>query len=153
MGEVVDVVEGRLNEGVKVEFEQWRVTRRGDEETAAVLNRLGRRTGTGKRWNGSRVKSARHRQSIPGRRRALNDPDILSLGGAARHCGVSDTTIKRLVDNGLLPRKQIVPFAPWEIRRADLESQPVRSIIEQLRQTGKLVMPGDASQNQLDFSL
>lgn len=30
--------------------------------------------------------------------------------------------------------------APWEIRRQDLESEPVRSIIEQLRRTGKLVL-------------
>jgi DNA invertase Pin-like site-specific DNA recombinase len=127
--------------------------RYGDEETAAVLNRLGRRTGAGKRWNGQRVKTVRRGHSIPGRRRALHDPDIFSLGAAARHCGVSNTTIERLVDGGLLPKEQVVPFAPWEIRRADLKSAPVREVIEQLRQTGKLVLPGDASQDQLNLSL
>ncbi len=144
---------GRKTADADVEIICKMAVRYGDEETAAVLNRLGRRTGAGKRYNGQRVKTVRRSHCIPGRRRALHDPDIFSLGAAARHCGVSNRSIERLVDSGLLPKEQVVPFAPWEIRRADLESETVRSTIERLRQTGKLVLPGDVSQQQLDLSV
>ena len=38
---------------------------------------------------------------------------------------VSDTTIRRLVEANLLPMTQIVPWAPWEIQRVDLDAEPV----------------------------
>jgi len=62
---------------------------------------------------------------------------------AARHSGVSDTTIRRLVDAGVLPKQQVVPWARWEIRRSDLESEPVQSIVAHLLETGKLVLEGN----------
>ena len=44
--------------------------------------------------------------------------------------------------SGLLKVKQVVPWAPWEIRRGDPESEPVRIIIKRLLRTGKLVLQG-----------
>ena len=114
--------------------------RYGDHQIAGVLNRLGRRTGKGNRWNEHRVASARKSHGIAGPGRTKLDPEIFSLSAAAEHAGVSDTAIRRLVEAGLLRCEQLVPYAPWEIRRQDLESEPVRSIIEQLRRTGKLVL-------------
>jgi hypothetical protein len=61
---------------------------------------------------------------------------------------VSNTTIRRLVEHGLLEMDQVAPWAPWEIRRADLESEPVRSILERLKQTGKLVLDPTVLANQ-----
>ena len=116
--------------------------RYGDAEIARVLTKLGRRTGKGNRWNQHRVKSARSRASIAGRARTVPDPEVLSLYSAAKHCGISDTTITRLVDHGLVTNHQDVPWAPWELKRSDLESEPVRSIIAHLRETGKLVLEG-----------
>jgi len=60
------------------------------------------------------------------------------MGSAAKYCGVSESTIKRLVSSGVLKREQVVPYAPWEIRRSDLDSPEIRIIIERLRRTGKL---------------
>ena len=111
-----------------------------DDRTAAVLSKLGRRTATGKRWNQSRVGAARRRYKL-GTPTAL-DPDILHPGSAARYCGVSQTTIKRLVASGLLPKEQVVPYAPWEIQRSDLESEPICSIFDHLRKTGRLDLEG-----------
>jgi len=122
--------------------------RYGDPEIANVLNRLGRRTGKGKRWNQHRVASARRKHSIPGRSSTLLDPDVLSMKEAARHCRVSDTTIRRLVEAGILPMNQVVPWAPWEIRRSDLEAEPVQRIIAHLHETGKLVLEGDRLSKQ-----
>jgi DNA invertase Pin-like site-specific DNA recombinase len=122
--------------------------RYGDPEIANVLNRLGRRTGKGNRWNQTRVASARKAHSIAGRSSTLRDPDVLNMHEAARHCGVSDTTIRRLVEAGLLPKRQIVPWAPWEIRRCDLESEAVRATVAHLHATGKLVLGGHRSAEQ-----
>ena len=122
--------------------------RSGDDQIASVLNRLGYSTGKGKRWSQIRVATARRNHEIPGQKRALPDPERISLSEAARLCGVSHHTIARLVEAGLLKREQAAPRAPWEICRADLDREPVRSIIERLVQTGKLILQGDRAEDQ-----
>ena len=122
--------------------------RHGDDQIASVLNRLGHSTGKGKRWNQNRVATARRNYSIAGQRRALSDPEIVSLSEAARVCGVSHRTIERLVEAGLLKREQATPRAPWAIRRADLNTEPIRSIIARLLRTGELRLQGDGPENQ-----
>jgi len=96
--------------------------RHGDDQIASVLNRLGHSTGKGKRWNQERVATARRNHSIPGQKRALPDPDRVSLSEAARICGVSHRTIERLVEAGLLKREQTTTRAPWE--RRSLPARP-----------------------------
>jgi hypothetical protein len=70
--------------------------------------------------------------------------------GAAKRTGTSDTTIKKLVDAGALPKKQVVPWAPWEIQRTDLDLPEVRAAIEHLKRTGRLVIR-DTSEKQTRF--
>jgi hypothetical protein len=120
----------------------------GDDQIASVLNRLGYSTGKGKRWNQTRVATARRNHSIAGQKRALPDPERVSLSEAARLCGVSHHTIERLVEAGLLKREQVTRRAPWEIRRTDLDAEPVRGIIDRLLRTGKLIMQGGCSEDQ-----
>jgi len=122
--------------------------RHGDDQIASVLNRLGYSTGKGKRWNQNRVATARHNHSIAGQKRALPDPDRVSLSEAARLCGVSHRTIERLVDAGLLKREQTAPRAPWQIRRTDLNAEPIRTIVRRLHQTGKLTLEGGCPKDQ-----
>lgn len=121
--------------------------RHGDDQIASVLNRLGYSTGKGKRWNQTRVHTARRNHSITGQKRALPDPERVSLNEAARICGVSHRTIERLVEAGLLKREQATTRAPWEILRADLDAEPIRSIIEKLLRTGKLILQGGRLEN------
>jgi DNA invertase Pin-like site-specific DNA recombinase len=122
--------------------------RYGDDQIASVLNRRGYSTGKGKRWNQIRVATARRNHSIAGQKRATPDPEQVSLGQAARICGVSHRTIERLVEVGLLKREQVTPRAPWEIRRSDLETAPIRRIIDHLHRTGKLILQGDRTDDQ-----
>jgi hypothetical protein len=122
--------------------------RSGDDQIASVLNRLGYSTGKGKRWNQNRVATVRRNYSIAGQRRALPDPESVSLSEAARICEVSHNTIERLVEAGLLKREQPAPRAPWDIQRVDLNAEPVRSIIAHLHRTGKLVLQGDRAGKQ-----
>jgi DNA invertase Pin-like site-specific DNA recombinase len=122
--------------------------RHGDDQIASVLNRLGYVTGKGNRWNQTRVATARRNHSIAGQKRALADPERISLNEAARLCGVSHRSIERLVEAGLLKREQVAPRAPWEILRSDLNAEPVRSTIDKLRRTGKLILRGGRMENQ-----
>src|SRR5271169_3112200 len=121
----------------------------GDDQIASVLNRRGYSTGKGKRWNQTRVATARRNHSIAGQKRALPDPTRVSLGQAARICGVSHRTIERLVETGMLEREQVTPRAPWEIPRGDLDTAPIRGIIDHLHRTGKLILPGGCTEHQL----
>jgi hypothetical protein len=123
--------------------------RHGDDQIASVLNRRGYSTGKGKRWNQTRVATARRNHSIAGQKRALSDPEKVSLSEAARICGVSHHTIQRMVEVGLLKREQVTPRAPWEIRRSDLDAEPIRSIVERLHRTGKLILHGGCAEDQL----
>ena len=122
--------------------------RYSDEEIARVLNKQGRRTGKDNRWTKNRVGAARRRYVINGHRRPRPDPEVLSMQQAARYCGVSSTTIKRLVASGLLNRDQVGPWAPWEIKRADLESEVIRQALAHLQTTGKLPLMGNDSDSQ-----
>jgi hypothetical protein len=122
----------------------------GDDAIARVLNKLGRRTGKGHPWSQLAVKTARSKHGIDGHTRSVVDPDVLTLNGAARYTKTSDTTIKKLVDGGILPMRQVVPFAPWQIQRTDLDNERVRAVLAHLKQSGRLVL-GDTSVQQREL--
>ena len=73
----------------------------------------------------------------------------MSLSEAGRICGVSSHTIQRLVEAGLLKGEQVTPRAPWEIRRSDLDAEPIRRIIDRLHRTGKLILQWGRAEDQL----
>jgi excisionase family DNA binding protein len=90
-----------------------------DHQIAAILNKQGRRTGTGLPFNESRVKHVRQQAGIP----AAPAPDptskLLTIEQAARELSVSGPTIYRWLRAGLLPGEQTTPGAPWRIRLSD----------------------------------
>ena len=91
------VPRGRKTADDDVEVIAKMAARYGDDDIARVLNKLGRRTGMDKRWSMQRVARVRRQHAIAGRSRTQPDPEILTLHTAAKHCGVSQTTIKQLV--------------------------------------------------------
>ena len=125
--------------------------RYGDDKIALVLNRLGRRTGQGNKWNEFRVKYVRNTYHIPGHKRTVKNPEILTLQEAAKYCNVSPGTIRRLVEESGLKNNQIVPYAPWEIKQADLDAEPVNSILKRLKSTGKLYLEGYVLMGQMEL--
>ena len=54
----------------------------------------------------------------------------------------------KLIRQNVLPAEQIAPYAPIEIKRADLDAEPVASLLQRLKATGKLVLGGDTPENQ-----
>jgi hypothetical protein len=122
--------------------------RYGDDEIARVLSKLGRRTGKGNRWSQQRVATVRRKYDIAAPIAAELDPDILNLAQAQRHSGVSDTTLMRLIKAKLLKVQQAAPYAPLEIKRIDLDSEPVAGILAHLKATGRLILDGESSAQQ-----
>ncbi|HTX12786.1 MAG TPA: recombinase family protein [Solirubrobacteraceae bacterium] len=90
-----------------------------DEQIAAILNRQGRRTGQGLPFTRARVQGARFRARIP----AAPPPDpnspLVTLQQTAAELGVTVFTIRRWLNQGLLPGEQTTPNAPWRIRLDD----------------------------------
>ena len=96
------------------------------EQTARLLNRLGRRTSKGNGWNRDRVRAFRARRGIPGCREGeRQERGELSLDEASAQLGVDPSVVRRLIRAGILPARQVCTGAPWAIAAADLEAPRV----------------------------
>ncbi|MBF8301128.1 MAG: Recombinase family protein [Acidobacteria bacterium] len=109
-----------------------------DKTIAVVLNRLGYRTGQGQTWRVHHVWNVRYGRHLPNYH---HDGTWLPLEAAARELGVSNTVIKHLIADGVLPARQVIPCAPWVIARTDLQRPPVQARIRAVHDGRKLPRP------------
>ena len=86
-----------------------------DNQIASILNKQGRRTGTGLLFSEPRVKYVRQQNNIPAAPPPDPDSGIFTIKQAAGELGVTETTIYRWLREGLLPGEQTTPHAPWRI--------------------------------------
>lgn len=100
-----------------------------DGQIAATLNRMGIPTGLGNTWTASRVASFRLKAGIRGYESATKDGQCLTMYEAARKLGVSSHVIRRLILDGLLPARQVVSDAPWQILSDDLQLPAVQEAL------------------------
>jgi hypothetical protein len=118
-----------------------------DKTVAAILNRLGYKTGHEKTWNASRVAGLRGYHKIA----PFQQQDgWVTQEEAARELQVSDTVVKRLIRERVLPAKQVVKFAPWIIEKKDLLLPAVQQQVKAARRGGHrlpqiLIGQGDLS--------
>jgi DNA invertase Pin-like site-specific DNA recombinase len=103
-----------------------------DPSMAAILNRLGYRTGAGNTWTESRVRSLRAYHDIPACQRE-SPRDWVTLEQAAGELGVSTTVVRRLLTSGVLPGRQVVRWAPWVIERQYLDLPEVQAEVQAVR--------------------
>jgi excisionase family DNA binding protein len=96
-----------------------------DEEIAASLNRMGITTGQGKTWTAHRVSSMRRVRGIHAYRSAEKNGEWLTMSEAATMLGVTNHRIRRLIKDGVLAAEQVVPRAPFQIRRSDVQSERI----------------------------
>lgn len=109
-------------------------TKWNDEHIAATLNRMGSKTGQGMTWNASRVSSYRRKHDIVGYESAVKDGKCFTMSEAATQLEVTPHEIRRLIKSGILPARQVIEDAPWQIMAADLERPEVQ---QALRSRGK----------------
>ena len=96
-----------------------------DEHIAASLNRMGMRTGQENTWTAQRVGSARRKKGIDGYLSADKESDWRTLTEAATELGATRHVMRRLIKEGVLPARQLIPGAPYQIRVSDLHTENV----------------------------
>ena len=69
--------------------------------------------------NRTRVQGARFRAGIPAAPPPDPTSDLVTIQQAAAELGVTAFTIRRWLNQGLLPGEQVTPNAPWRIRLTD----------------------------------
>ncbi|HEY0122180.1 MAG TPA: recombinase family protein [Rhizobium sp.] len=89
-----------------------------DAIIAGILNRQGRQTARGHRFDANRVGNLRRHWNIPicKAQSPTTDGDILTIHQAASVLGVAPSTLHRHLNDGLIRGEQITPGAPWRIR-------------------------------------
>src|SRR5271165_6124496 len=89
-----------------------------DAVIAGILNRQGRTTVYGHRFEAGRVGSLRRHWNIPcfepSAAHAEGEP--LTIKKAAAVLAVAPSTLHRLLNAGIIPGEQLTPGAPWRIR-------------------------------------
>jgi DNA invertase Pin-like site-specific DNA recombinase len=119
-----------------------------DKTIAAILNRLGYKTGQEKTWNASRVAGLRGYHKIAPFQK---QDGWVTQEEAARELQVSDTVVKRLIRERVLPAKQVVKFAPWIIERKDLLLPAVQQQVKAARRGGHRLPQIVLGQGQLSL--
>lgn len=104
-----------------------------DETIAASLNRMGLKTALEKTWTAKRVSSLRTANKMPGHRAAGKESPYRTMTQAAKSLGVTNHVIRRLIKDGILPAKQVVPGAPYKIRAEDIETKAVNQAIASIK--------------------
>ncbi|MFT7621179.1 MAG: hypothetical protein ACI9WU_000340, partial [Myxococcota bacterium] len=66
-------------------------------------------------------------------------PGLFNSVQAGDYLGVAANHVRRLASDGLVDRNQVLPMAPWRLRKSQLDSVDVRSAIARY-----LVSPGDS---------
>jgi excisionase family DNA binding protein len=121
-----------------------------DPAIAALLNRAGKTTGRGHGWTRSRVCSLRnHRQIAPYRNGERAERGDVTLEEAATILNVSEATVRRLIQEKVLPAQQLCKGAPWVIKANALDDATVRRSADNRRQ--RRPPSDDPRQNTLVF--
>ncbi len=124
-----------------------------DAQIAAVLNRLGHRTGRGNTWTATRVVTLRHTHAIPVHAAAVATREgWCTLEQAAAQLDVSPPVIRTLIRRALLPATQVVATAPWVIQAADLTAEAVQRYVAHVHAGRKVPRSVDAAQLSLTES-
>lgn len=89
-----------------------------DTVIAGILNRQGRTTARGHRFEANRVAHLRNHWRIPCFQPKLQaaEGEIMTVAAAAAVLNVAPSTLHRWLNDGLIAGEQVTPGAPWRIR-------------------------------------
>ena len=93
-----------------------------DAVIAGILNRQGRTTARGHRFEANRVANLRNNWRIPcfqPKPESGDEGEAMTIAAAAVVLDVAPSTIHRWLNEGLIPGEQVTPGAPWRIRMTE----------------------------------
>jgi hypothetical protein len=96
-----------------------------DREIAVTLNRMRSRTAAGESWTSVSVREVRERLGLPAFTPPDGAPQTIGVQEAARRFRICVPSVLRLIQDGILPAEQAMPYAPWKIPAEALSSEPV----------------------------
>ena len=97
-----------------------------DREVAVALNRMRCRGPGEETWTMVRVKALRERLGISPYDPDASRDDTISVSMTAQRLGICVGSVHLLIRQGVLPAKQAMVMAPWEVPVAALSSEAVR---------------------------
>ena len=117
-----------------------------DRVIAQVLNKHGYTTGAENSFTLGRVQSLRHYHQIPCFEDAKRD--WLTLEETAERLDVSQATVRKLLQRGVLKGRQIIKYAPWMIGPDALNTPSVQAAVANVH-SGHPVPPTAEQQPEL----
>ena len=92
-----------------------------DAVIAGILNRQGRLTATGRRFNASYVGNLRRYWGMARFEASAEPPDgeLVTVTEGAAKLGIATSTLLRWLNDGFIAGEQVTPGAPWRIRLND----------------------------------
>jgi DNA invertase Pin-like site-specific DNA recombinase len=98
-----------------------------DRELAVTMNRMRSKTSDGQSWTVMRVRELRERLGVQAFDPSLPRIETITVDETARRLEICVGSVIRLIRRGIIPAKQLMPSAPWQIPVAALDSETVKT--------------------------
>jgi len=96
-----------------------------DRELAVTMNRMRCKSVDGKSWTTVRVREPREQLGIASFDPTATTVETICVQETARRLKISVGSVYRLIREGILPAKQLMHSAPWEVPVAALKTEAV----------------------------
>jgi DNA invertase Pin-like site-specific DNA recombinase len=103
-----------------------------DKAIAPILNRLKLKTGAGNNWTRDRVRWLRNQHGIEPFSK-VEKREFITLQGAAEELGVCAQSVRSLIGRQVINARQVVSYAPWIIRKEELEKEEVKVAVSRIK--------------------
>lgn len=97
-----------------------------DRELAVTMNRMRCKSADGKTWTMVRVRELRERLGIAPFDPTASRIEMISVDETARRLQICVGSVHLLIREGILPAKQLMHSAPWQIPAVALDSKAVK---------------------------
>ncbi|MCI0631805.1 MAG: hypothetical protein L0Y44_14255, partial [Phycisphaerales bacterium] len=97
-----------------------------DRELAVTMNRMRCKPADGATWTTVRVRELRERLGLPAFDPAAPRTATISVDETAVRLGICVGSVHRLIKAGVLPARQALPSAPWQVPLNALNTEAVR---------------------------